>query len=499
MATKAGIEITEDEAKATHEAIRRWTQDSDPVRNSQKENKPNEDANLISKYIANTTPYNDERFEGIKGEIHRGINFASEKEAMNWLKGDKDGILDNQGAHASWTSREDYAEDYAKRRGFGREGQPVMIKTINKTGVSIKKMGPTEYILQNEVIVPKEAKHKVKNITKKDGIFYVETEEVTNSDIDKKIAPATVQDFTAPRTLGNGTHEGTPKNAQEYSDMMAKKGQKIGIQDAEGVIESVKEWSENAYEIRENQKNGRSSKDADNLDLFIKQSTPFPGEISRGLKFDSEEELNKFVKGEDGILGNQNAHASWTSNYEKAKDFAGMNLSSVKKTYPVIVKAPNKSGVSIRNLSTFGQGEDEVVVSKNTRHKIKSVRKEGDLTIVETEEVPQKIGDGTHQSVPKNAQEYRKMMAEKGNNISTEEAEEVIKSVIDWKLRNDVIRGDQQQGKPNKDADNIDKFIKNQEAAPLMTSPAMQQPAKGFSKPTAQPAAPAKPSGGKKK
>jgi hypothetical protein len=387
MATKAGIEITEDEAKATHEAIRRWTQDSDPVRNSQKENKPNEDANLISKYIANTTPYNDERFEGIKGEIHRGINFASEKEAMNWLKGDKDGILDNQGAHASWTSREDYAEDYAKRRGFGREGQPVMIKTINKTGVSIKKMGPTEYILQNEVIVPKEAKHKVKNITKKDGIFYVETEEVTNSDIDKKIAPATVQDFTAPRTLGNGTHEGTPKNAQEYSDMMAKKGQKIGIQDAEGVIESVKEWSENAYEIREDQKNGRSSKDADNLDLFIKQSTPFPGEISRGLKFDSEEELNKFVKGEDGILGNQNAHASWTSNYEKAKDFAGMNLSSVKKTYPVIVKAPNKSGVSIRNLSTFGQGEDEVVVSKNTRHKIKSVRKEGDLTIIETEEI----------------------------------------------------------------------------------------------------------------
>jgi hypothetical protein len=387
MATKAGIEITEDEAKATHEAIRRWTQDSDPVRNSQKENKPNEDANLISKYIANTTPYNDERFEGIKGEIHRGINFASEKEAMNWLKGDKDGILDNQGAHASWTSREDYAEDYAKRRGFGREGQPVMIKTINKTGVSIKKMGPTEYILQNEVIVPKEAKHKVKNITKKDGIFYVETEEVTNSDIDKKIAPTAVQEFTAPRTLGDGTHEGTPKNAQEYSDMMAKKGQKIGIQDAEGVIESVKEWSENAYEIREDQKNGRSSKDADNLDLFIKQSTPFPGEISRGLEFDSEEELNKFVKGEDGILGNQNAHASWTSNYEKAKDFAGMNLSSVKKTYPVIVKAPNKSGVSIRNLSTFGQGEDEVVVSKNTRHKIKSVRKEGDLTIIETEEI----------------------------------------------------------------------------------------------------------------
>lgn len=93
------------------------------------------------------------------------------------------------------------------------------------------------------------------------------------------------------------------------------------------------------------------------------------------------------MKGEDGILGNQNAHASWTSNYEKAKDFAGMNLSSVKKTYPVIVKAPNKSGVSIRNLSTFGQGEDEVVVSKNTRHKIKSVRKEGDLTIIETEEI----------------------------------------------------------------------------------------------------------------
>jgi hypothetical protein len=231
----------------------------------------------------------------------------------------------------------------------------------------------------------KPSQEKVDKLRAAAGKFKAVQDDPTKKQEDNKLTPKPPE--TKPRTLGDGTHEGTPKNAQEYSDMMAKKGQKIGIQDAEGVIESVKEWSENAYEIREDQKNGRSSKDADNLDLFIKQSTPFPGEISRGLKFDSEEELNKFVKGEDGILGNQNAHASWTSNYEKAKDFAGMNLSSVKKTYPVIVKAPNKSGVSIRNLSTFGQGEDEVVVSKNTRHKIKSVRKEGDLTIIETEEI----------------------------------------------------------------------------------------------------------------
>jgi hypothetical protein len=379
-AVKTGKAMTMKEAEDTVAAVSGWSRNSSPIRNDQKKGKSNKKAELISDYVRNSTPY--------KGDIHRGIVFDSREEAMEWIKGDENRVLDNQNAHASWTSKETVAWVYTNpmMRKANKRLAGVIVSSVNKTGASIEKLSHYKES-EAEVLVAKDARHKVKSVTEKDGIIYVQTEEITNSDADKKIAPTAVQEFTAPRTLGDGTHEGTPKNAQEYSDMMAKKGQKIGIQDAEGVIESVKEWSENAYEIREDQKNGRSSKDADNLDLFIKQSTPFPGEISRGLKFDSEEELNKFVKGEDGILGNQNAHASWTSNYEKAKDFAGMNLSSVKKTYPVIVKAPNKSGVSIRNLSTFGQGEDEVVVSKNTRHKIKSVRKEGDLTIIETEEI----------------------------------------------------------------------------------------------------------------
>ena len=379
-AVKTGKAMTMKEAEDTVAAVSGWSRNSSDIRNDQKKGKSNKKAELISDYVRNSTPY--------KGDIHRGIVFDSREEAMEWIKGDENRVLDNQNAHASWTSKETVAWVYTNpmMRKANKRLAGVIVSSVNKTGASIEKLSHYKES-EAEILVAKDARHKVKSVTEKDGIIYVQTEEITNSDADKKIAPTAVQDFTAPRTLGNGTHEGTPKNAQEYSDMMAKKGQKIGIQDAEGVIESVKEWSENAYEIREDQKNGRSSKDADNLDLFIKQSTPFPGEISRGLKFDSEEELNKFVKGEDGILGNQNAHASWTSNYEKAKDFAGMNLSSVKKTYPVIVKAPNKSGVSIRNLSTFGQGEDEVVVSKNTRHKIKSVRKEGDLTIIETEEI----------------------------------------------------------------------------------------------------------------
>ena len=169
MARKNGVEITEGEARETVKYVKSWVYNSEAIRNSQKQGRPNIGANLVSKYIANSVPY--------KGEIQRGMNFDSEDEAMNWLKGDKDGILDNQGAHASWTSDPKVAERFASFRGSGDSGQRVVIKAINKTGASIANLSPPTHKL-SEVVVPKDARHKVKNITKKDGTIYVEVEEI---------------------------------------------------------------------------------------------------------------------------------------------------------------------------------------------------------------------------------------------------------------------------------------------------------------------------------
>lgn len=216
-AARSGKVMTMKEAEDTVAAVSSWSVSSDAIRNDQKKGKFNKKAEIISDYVRNSTPY--------KGDIHRGIVFKNREEAMEWIKGDENGVLDNQNAHASWSSKESVAWVYTNpmMRKANKTLVGVIVSSVNKTGVSIEKLSRYKES-EAEVLVPKDARHKVKSVTEKDGIIYVQTEEITNSDADKKIAPTAVQDFTAPRTLGNGTHEGTPKNAQEYSDMMAKKG-----------------------------------------------------------------------------------------------------------------------------------------------------------------------------------------------------------------------------------------------------------------------------------
>jgi hypothetical protein len=87
-------------------------------------------------------------------------------------------------------------------------------------------------------------------------------------------------------------------------------------------------------------------------------------------------------------LDNQNAHASWSSILKVAEDFADTDYTSFEKDkiFPVVVKSINKSGASIKNLSNVKE-EDEVMVLKDTRHRVKSVREENGRIIVEAEEV----------------------------------------------------------------------------------------------------------------
>lgn len=418
LATKNGKQITLKEAQDTVEAIDNWTGDGyEEIRKDQKEGRVNERATLIDNYIKNLTPY--------KGEVYRGIIFDNKKEMEDWLKGDKDGVLGNQNAHASWSSELEVAKGFADIEEDDPDRVPVVIKSVNnKSGVSIanlSRFGEPE----SEVIVSKDAKHKVKSVREEGGVVYVEVEEVdpmtekeSSKSKDKSViskpkaenqnpipaAEKTVEPKTKPEAekqpvknlAGDGTHDGAPKNAQEYYDAVTKTGKQITLKEAQDTANTIKYWTgKGSSEIREDQKNGRENKQADQIDEFIKNSTPYKGEIYRGITFSSEDEAMKWAKGDkDGIVGNQSAHSSWTSDIAIAAHFTELDFSGEKSTQ-VIIKSTNKSGASIRNLSVFGKpeagklgrDEKEVVVSKNTRHKFKGVTKKDGILYVEVEEV----------------------------------------------------------------------------------------------------------------
>jgi hypothetical protein len=165
---KAGVNISEKEATATTTAIYKWTRDATDIRVDQKAGEENEDANRISNYVRNSTPY--------KGEVYRGINFKSKEEALSWTKGDKDGVLDNQGAHASWSSSLKTAKNFSDDFFIEEKRYPVVIKTINKSGVSIRNLSRIKE--EDEVMVLKDTRHRVKSVKEEKGRIIVEAEEI---------------------------------------------------------------------------------------------------------------------------------------------------------------------------------------------------------------------------------------------------------------------------------------------------------------------------------
>ena len=197
-----------------------------------------------------------------------------------------------------------------------------------------------------------------------------------------------------PKLIGDGTHEGTPKNAQEYYEAMVKKGENITIEEAEKIIKSVKRWITDSDEVRDDQKDGRPNKNEENINRFMKSMTPYDGDVSRGILFNSREEVETWLKGdENGVLDNQKAHASWTSDDKVAYDFSKASYKEnpslsqyVEGAYPVIIKAKNKTGVSIKDVGLKPQ-ESEVIVSKDAKHKVKSVTEKNGIFYVETEEI----------------------------------------------------------------------------------------------------------------
>jgi hypothetical protein len=286
--------------------------------------------------------------------------------------------------------------------------------------------------------------------------------------------------------IGDGTHDGAPKNAQEYYDAMAKSGKPITKKEAEEVIESVRDWTDDSYKTRDDQKAGVFNQNAENIASYIKNSTPYKGSIYRGLKFDSEQEAMDWIKGEGNVLDNQSAHASWTSSQSVAIGFSNILYESKEATdgRRVIIKAVNKTGASARDISEFPD-QDEVVISKDARHRVKSFKKVKGYILVEVEEIepsPEKkipnpkkpepeaekqpvknlAGDGTHESVPKNAEEYYDAVTKTGKQITLKEAQDTANAIKYWTGKgSSEIREDQKNGRENRQADQIDEFIKN--------------------------------------
>jgi hypothetical protein len=194
---------------------------------------------------------------------------------------------------------------------------------------------------------------------------------------------------TTPKLIGDGTHEGTPKNAQEYYDAAARSGKVMTMKEAEDTVAAVSSWSVSSNAIRNDQKKGKFNKKAEIISDYVRNSTPYKGDIHRGIVFKNREEAMEWIKGdENGVLDNQNAHASWSSKESVAWVYTNPMMRKANKTLVgVIVSSVNKTGVSIEKLSRYKESEAEVLVPKDARHKVKSVTEKNGIIYVETEEI----------------------------------------------------------------------------------------------------------------
>jgi hypothetical protein len=193
----------------------------------------------------------------------------------------------------------------------------------------------------------------------------------------------------APKLIGDGTHEGAPKNAQEYYDAAVKTGKAMTMKEAEDTVAAVSGWSRSSNDIRNDQKKGKFNKKAELISDYVRNSTPYNGDIHRGIVFNNREEAMEWIKGdENGVLDNQNAHASWTSKESVAWVYTNPMMRKANKTLAgVIVSSVYTTGASIEKLSRYKESEAEVLVAKDARHKVKSVTEKDGILYVQTEEI----------------------------------------------------------------------------------------------------------------
>lgn len=154
------------------------------------------------------------------------------------------------------------------------------------------------------------------------------------------------------------------------------------MEDAEYTTRSIRDWTVGNYaSVRKLQMQGRASVEADDLDDFIKNSTPYKGNIYRGITFESTDEAMRQLTKSDILK--QTAHSSWSSSEKIAREFA---YARSPKEQSVLIETVNKTGASIKNLAAFAD-ELEVLVPKGAQHKILSIVKEAKFIVVKTVEI----------------------------------------------------------------------------------------------------------------
>jgi polyhydroxyalkanoate synthesis regulator phasin len=249
-----------------------------------------------------------------------------------------------------------------------------------------------------------EAKLKSQMSTTKRGQRFLDEREselrkISGDKLRKNAKPSIKKEIKVLGLIGDGTQGSVPRTHQEYYDAMVKKGSNTTLEDAKRVFESIKGWTRGDHEqIRPDQQKGWGNQAADDIDDFIKNSTPYNGKISRGLAFESTEKAMQWLNETPGVL-KQNAHASWTSDYNEAFGYSQaqyeLNPKWSKKystgTQPVIITvAKNKTGAPIQNISVHFD-EAEVIVAKGVQHKITKVANVKGVILIDAIEVLAKV------------------------------------------------------------------------------------------------------------
>ena len=116
------------------------------------------------------------------------------------------------------------------------------------------------------------------------------------------------------------------------------------------------------------------------IDRYVKKMPAFEGVIHRGMTFKSEGDRKSFLSKISGGYSLE-AMSSFSSSRGIAEDFAGTSSNGI------IFTAKNKSGASIKQLSTTKE-EEEVLVPKGVKYKlVGKPKKVGGVVVVEMEEI----------------------------------------------------------------------------------------------------------------
>ena len=118
----------------------------------------------------------------------------------------------------------------------------------------------------------------------------------------------------------------------------------------------------------------------DSIDRYVKKMPAFEGVIHRGMTFKSEGDRKSFLSKISGGYSLE-AMSSFSSSRGIAEDFAGTSSNGI------IFTVKNKSGASIKQLSTTKE-EEEVLVPKGVKYKLVGTpKKVGGVVVVEMEEI----------------------------------------------------------------------------------------------------------------